>query len=451
MADKMMRMAGRSERGIAKAIQTNENGNIKIAGTWEETSIEAVVPLNFKGKVKGDFTSNPNAAYIKNTTKLPATVNDYIGTETSDAGYGMLSEPDGTSVNTAGTLAGQYGQYIFRFDLLAHLKNIGVLDSTATTGDLHSQLSDITISLIGNGKSGTTYGATLRWFNASTQTTEVLGSNTSDTASEIKKTIKEPVTDNGKIHLAFSADTPSNGTENSSVYIDYVYIDVNVATKSERVIVKDVEALGKMEQMTALLEGIKNKPSTSLLRGLNIEDDTESPLSLTKDDEGKAVLRVVDAAPFAYNQATDRLKVETQDTGEKARIETVVNNEVVAAGALRSIGLSFTTEKEVWVIVQFNKNSWTLTTGSMYAGGASLSATLFPNRVNQTTTPTTNTPAVSLFLPLAPSAASGLSDITTMEQARQQLLAPGENTYTFKFTNTHTESGNLTLKIVRVF
>lgn len=47
------------------------------------------------------------------------------------------------------------------------------------------------------------------------------------------------------------------------------------------------------------------------LNGNNVEDKTSGTISLTKDKNGDSVIRVVDAAPFAYNQATDKLKVET--------------------------------------------------------------------------------------------------------------------------------------------
>ena len=443
----MLKIAGRSQSGRATPFKTNENGNLMIAGTVYEASIERTEPLTFAGKIKGDFSSNPHVAYAKNANTIPSAKSDYTGTETTDVGYAGFSELGGTSSNTAGKLSGQYGQYVFRFNILEHLKREGNIPPNASVSDLHGLLEEITIGLVGRGYTGTNHGATLRWYNAGTQQTEVIGTNDESTMSEIKKTFENPLTDDGWVNIVFSADAPSDGTNPSTVIIDYVYIAATLSSsKTEKIAVKDSDVSSKIDEMITILRNMKDSPteSISLLKGVNIEDGSENPLSLIKDPEGKSVLRVVDAAPFAYNRDTDRLKVESSFASERLRVDTIFDSATVSPGESLSADLSTTNESEVWFAISFDKNNWSLLVGSLFNPQAGLSATLYPKRNNQTDTPTVKSPLTSLFLPFAP-------EVASMDEAKKQMLIPGNNVYKILFKNQHTEQGIVTLKVVRVW
>lgn len=67
------------------------------------------------------------------------------------------------------------------------------------------------------------------------------------------------------------------------------------------------------------------------LSGRNAADDATLALSATTDDEGKGVLRIVDAAPFAYDAGSERLKVQSQRVLEMQVLDNTLN--VAAAGS----------------------------------------------------------------------------------------------------------------------
>ena len=187
---------------------------------------------------------------------------------------------------------------------------------------------------------------------------------------------------------------------------------------------------------------------------LTAKDENEVSHSLTAelDDNGKAVLRVVDAAPFAYDPIKDRYKVETESNAKKGSfVETVANNSVSPNESIK-VDVQFEDESEVWLMVSFSQNKWDLRSGAIFRPTSpNYDSTLFPSLKNVSGSHGTSTPAVSLFLPTSPSPSMGLAAPTNLNEAKEHLLSPGNQVYQFRFRNQSDEAGSLKIDVVRVY
>ena len=190
----------------------------------------------------------------------------------------------------------------------------------------------------------------------------------------------------------------------------------------------------------------ENNPLNVTLSGTITAEDIEGnpvALSAEKGPDGKAVLRIVDAAPFAYNQETDRFMVETETT----TIETLMNAVSVPAQEGRSeVIVDFTSEQEAWFFLSVDKQPWQLQANAIYVSTGSFSQMFFPNVGNaQTSVHTINVPLSLLFLPTRPNPAP-----SSLEEARLYPLTPGKMSYRFIFRNESDEIATVTLKLLRV-
>ena len=181
---------------------------------------------------------------------------------------------------------------------------------------------------------------------------------------------------------------------------------------------------------------------------ITAEDIEGNPVALSaeKDPDGKAVLRIVDAATFAYNKETERFMVETETT----TIETLMNAVSVPAqgGTSQVIEVKFTSEQEAWFFLSVDKQPWRLQTSPIYASASAsaFSQMFFPNVGGpQTSVHTINTPLLLLFLPTRPDPAP-----SSLEEARLYPLTPGKMPYRFVFRNESDEIATVTLKLLRV-
>ena len=204
------------------------------------------------------------------------------------------------------------------------------------------------------------------------------------------------------------------------------------------------------------LDAIEQKLNGTLetqLTGSNVEDGSPvSGLSYEIDENGYPVMRVVDAAPFAYDPVADRIKVQTEVTRKTGfTVDTVVSNQIVGAGTNFEIDVAFSDESEVWVGVAFDQQPWTLYTGSVHSTQGSYSTSLFPELKGMTTTHPISAPAMALHLPFAPNTAMGITPPTTLDEARNFVTSQGGQTYRFRLKNDSATDGNLTLKIFRVW
>ena len=186
---------------------------------------------------------------------------------------------------------------------------------------------------------------------------------------------------------------------------------------------------------------------------ITAEDIEGNPIALSaeKDPDGKAVLRIVDAAPFAYNKETDRFKVESSVT-ETTTIETLMNAVSVPAREGPQEGRSevivdFTSEQEAWFFLSVDKQLWRLLAHPVYSPPGSFSQMFFPEvgGTPQTSVHTINIPLSLLFLPTRPNPKP-----SSLEEARLYPLTPGKMSYRFLFKNLSDEIATVTLKLLRV-
>jgi len=143
---------------------------------------------------------------------------------------------------------------------------------------------------------------------------------------------------------------------------------------------------------------------------ITAEDIEGNPIALSaeKDPDGKAVLRIVNAAPFAYNKETDRFKVESS-VAETTTIETLMNAVSVPAREGPQEGRSevivdFTSEQEAWFFLSVDKQLWRLLAHPVYSPPGSFSQMFFPDvGIDvQTSVHTIHIPLSLLFLPTRP-------------------------------------------------
>lgn len=195
--------------------------------------------------------------------------------------------------------------------------------------------------------------------------------------------------------------------------------------------------------------GVWTERSIPQVKNTLIAKDTNNnnvDLTSILDENGKAVLRVVDAAPFAYNEVEDRLKIEGK---RKIVIETIFEDVKFQAQGYIERNINFSNESEIWVVVNCDKK-FNLNAGSIFSLRSSLSATLFP-KLQDVPANTSATPTVALFTPIPPTTL-GLVEPITIEQVKLLPLMPGANEYRFSlYNNSLTEEGTATLKIIRVW
>lgn len=179
-------------------------------------------------------------------------------------------------------------------------------------------------------------------------------------------------------------------------------------------------------------------------------DNTVTELSGLKDELGKTVLRVVDAAPFAYNQATDRLRVETVQS-ESTRSEVLFVG-TVGAGLGQDIYVEFNGESEAWVLIETDQPTWTFRSGTFASLDGVFDNTFFPKiGSNQATTHTSTNPAVALFLPMGVIVNSTFTYPTTLEEARRFPVSAGKNEFRLRYSNNSVTLANVVVKLIRVF
>ena len=157
-----------------------------------------------------------------------------------------------------------------------------------------------------------------------------------------------------------------------------------------------------------------------------------------------------------YQRGTDdgRAKVDAQLTGSIVKRDTILNAVSVAAGAEQlNISLNLTGEEsEVWILVNTDKQPWTLATNASNSGaimGANISP-IYPRRTNHASIYTSlNAPSTHLFYAFRLDATgTGISDPITLAEAKNLKLPPFEAR--FAFTNGHaTDTATVTVRVLR--
>ena len=153
-------------------------------------------------------------------------------------------------------------------------------------------------------------------------------------------------------------------------------------------------------------------------------------------------------------KTTENGEVLTQLTGSIVKRDTILNAVSVAAGAEQlNISLNLTGEEsEVWILVNTDKQPWTLATNASNSGaimGANISP-IYPRRTNHASIYTSlNAPSTHLFYAFRLDATgTGISDPITLAEAKNLKLPPFEARFTF--TNGHaTDTATVTVRVLR--
>lgn len=200
--------------------------------------------------------------------------------------------------------------------------------------------------------------------------------------------------------------------------------------------------------MFNLTEITNQKINVQLLAKDNNGQNTE--LSGMKDENGNTVLRVVDAAPFAYEPSTDQLRVLTEKQS-KTKLEEVFSG-TIAGATSQLFYVDFQGEDEVWALVSTDQPSWTLRSGTFFNLNGVFDSTFFPKiGSTQSTTHATTAPLMALFMPLGAAGTGAFANPSNLTEAKMHPLSPGDEEFMFQFRNIGATSANVKVSILRVW
>lgn len=178
----------------------------------------------------------------------------------------------------------------------------------------------------------------------------------------------------------------------------------------------------------------KENPVNTVMTGSNVQNSSEK-LSLTfeKDGDGNGVARVVDVGG-----------------GVSYKIETLLNGITVNPNGVSPVtDLGVTNEDELWLLVNTDKQPWTVYVHNFPWGGSSSSG-LFPVRSNVANAYSNlSVPCISLVLGVPAGSSFGLTPPTTMQEAKS-FAFPMPNT-SIQFSNGSSELANVTIKVLRIW
>lgn len=279
MADKMMRIAGRDAvSGTAKALRTDSQGNlgVQLTGSNLQGTGVTTLSLNAKGKVRGRTFDVPHVfGLARNATSLsPTPFSNW--TELSDSNYLSVSEIDGATIRTTTSVANERSQNLFSFNILAALKNKGLIPASWSVNELSTAIQRLEFQWVGYGTAPTN-GATLNRWASSSNSWAVVNNNTSNSPTSISSAIgsgfRSHLDDNGVFHLQAQTTTASNGTAASDLYTDFVSVTVffkvdyqitdnarsfDEDTRAQRVVIKG-EMIQKIDSLNSKMEQLESR------------------------------------------------------------------------------------------------------------------------------------------------------------------------------------------------
>ena len=285
MADKMMRIAGRGSDGKAKAIQTDKNGILRLGN---ETFLDST-NLGFEGKIKGDTSR----------------VMSYAGTIVNSNTLLPLTEPNEVSnyniLNTIST-SGLYAMALFKFNVLGQAKLDRTVPLDTTVEEYRKKIESMLFRFTGYGTSATSNGLTVKvhaYNSSGASAWKELKATTNSTDETFEVTVPKefdvfgmvPTIDkNGFVNILVHANGPGNGTTLSRVSVKNS--SLTLLDEKKYISVRNISDNG----MT-YVDTLGNKTKE---------------LSVEQDPAGFSVLRVIDAAPHAFDNLTGSYKTVEQ-------------------------------------------------------------------------------------------------------------------------------------------
>lgn len=273
MADKMMRIAGRGQDGKARALNTDNMGNMGVR--FVDTKKEI---LNLRGKKRGDLS-------VPHIVKLAAVEGRVLPSsptpnEISDDFYERLYEFD--------------DQFVHYYTETVGLTAQALIFIKVSDSDI-SKLDKIRYTFFARGRGHTDDGAKngilLHIFNFQTQEYELIGSNNAWWEDVLQTPILGEIEEltnylNDDGYIVFNLNSAYPAGTNSASFADLHYFEIEIT--------KPVfsNSFGTM--------GVKD------MEGNSVE------LSAERDHQGRGVLRIVDAAPHGYDEYNDWFRVRDE-------------------------------------------------------------------------------------------------------------------------------------------
>lgn len=232
MADKMLKIAGRSEEGVAKAIQTDSNGKIMVVDSNKSKTIKTK-QVTFSGKTVGVTYDVPHIAksVVNNALATPDEIKGLGAGEVSQLDYNNISSENLVTRNSVTSSVGKMQIMYFLIDVLSDFQKTKGVKSDVSIGKLRNIIKKITLSYKGYGvgdNSGTRqWGLTLKAYNKVTSTWDVIGSNISSEPTYILSQLSSSnyIDDTGFIYVAVTPTYTASATNPSGNYTDFVKFD----------------------------------------------------------------------------------------------------------------------------------------------------------------------------------------------------------------------------------
>ncbi len=216
------------------AIKVKWQRGKQVSATFTRASaIPDTQLMDFTGKVAGSTTANPHVAKQRaaNTFDNPTAFTSELPT------YAAVLSQDGSFYGAGSSVNGQYGQMLFSLDLLTALKRAGKIPSTWTVTDLKNNVTAIAVMWVGYGVGSnggvSTNGAVVKGWNSNTSAWVNCGSNGASSPASVTFTnatisgnITHSIDANGFVHVLAHSTYPSDGTIASTIYTDYVMLNV---------------------------------------------------------------------------------------------------------------------------------------------------------------------------------------------------------------------------------
>lgn len=302
MADEMMRIAGRSPNGVAKAIQTDPNGKLAIALAETDRSTAQETILNYVGKTAGSVAANPNIVRTRGaaTIILPDV---FAGTEFSNERYIAVSvRGDAQVASTNLAIVGQFPQQLYTFDVLNALKIVNKIPLEWTVTDLKQNVSSIELTWVGRGTDINGNGAAIQIYNAAASTYTTPYTHNLSTYSAITVNVSTSYIDNAGM-LYVNAHTINAHAEGATTTIHTDYIEIKVGVIDYKLKVRDAELHGKVD---------------SIVEAVKINNYVPQSKVLTANVLGQV-----------YTITNDHDTVVVQNTSKYAPVEIIINDNFI--------------------------------------------------------------------------------------------------------------------------
>lgn len=493
-----MRIAGRGEDGLAKALNMNNSGQVKVATNENNYFERLLVPENsthelISGLPIDDFNSFSLSLVplFNDITWTYGFVKIRVVTSTQRTDYTTPYKIFDKTYNlddfvTGESIEGENPSYLLQDTLIGKFVKVEIINTyetrNITFGGLHFRLQKYDTQRTDKSKViARNRGLVLHENSTETLFENLDTRNTSAFSLSIAPRFDLSAWENGRAKVRITGTVREGDYTAYSTVHDKVYTlddftknenESTVTDFSETYVLRDniqgsfmrVQLINEMVGHSRLTFGVisiediqggitdenikKGVDFTGVLTGVDNENNVHG-LSVEVDENDKAALRVVDAAPFAYDSIANRYHVESVSKGTV--IDEVINQEVdeqyVNANDSQTFNVDFTNESEIWFMVEFTQTEWSLKSGTALDQTVpSNEHTFFPPLNNEN-----GNQAISLFLPTAPSTDFGVTAPSTLSEAKQYPTSPSNETYTFEFKNESSGPGVLKIRVLRVY